>query len=159
MSDNIKQCNCKNCLHETRDIDTTADEFVIDGKFYYHKDCHKVNDDIKDVLAIWQKSIDENVNFGYLRRELNRLIYTEGNPSGYVVFCAMRGANSGRLRHVQGLKYYVNNAEIRKEYETKMRESKIRQHKFTVETEDLREPKFSGSSKPTGFGGIFGGKR
>lgn len=150
-----KTCKCKYCLHETREISET-DDFVVDKDGEYrHADCYKAEDDILNIIDLWSKRIDKDVSFSYLRKELNRLIYTERNPSGYVLFCAKRGANSGRLHYVPGLKYFVNNGEVKKAYEALL----IKQHKFVVTEDDSREPKFSGVNKPTGFGGIFGGKQ
>lgn len=154
----IRQCRCTKCLHETRDIDISKDEFISVGSSYYHKDCYQTKCDIELVMNIWGEDIDPNVSYSYLRKELNNLIYTQGNSSDYIIFCARRGAKSGRLKHIPGLKYIVNDESVKKSYyRTRV---KINEDDFKVDKEDQREPKFNGmKSKPTGFGSIFGGKK
>lgn len=158
MSDNLKECKCKNCLHEGKMINLDTDKYVVKNDSYFHEDCYKSEDDILNIMSIWAKQIDKNVSFSYLRKELNRLIYKQKNPSGYVLFCVKRGANGGHLHYIPGIKYFVDNDKMRQDYNAYLKQTEIRNHKFVVDEEDTREPKFNGGSKPIGFGSIFGGK-
>ena len=77
-----------------------------------------------------------------------------------ILFSVRRGA-AGRLKHVPGLKYIVNDEGVKKAYLAKLaRKENIRPSDFVITEEDQREPKFTAPKpKKTGFGSIFGGNK
>lgn len=166
-----RKCGYYNCNHPQKIIDTGNEEFVTKEGRYYHIDCwkefEKVRDteeilraDIQLIKNMWIENISNTVVIQRLYQELNKLIRDQGIDPKYVIFvldyCIKHKFN---LRYPAGLKYFVDNSEIKCAYDKAKAKKKIEKADFTVkETEDTA-PKFSINKKPGGFNSILSGKR
>lgn len=166
----IKTCRYAQCSHPNREIDTSCDKFVANGRSYYHSDCYelkikqdkkeeKVKSDLQTIKTLWVENISNTVIYSQLFHCLNDLL-NRGVESEYLVFtmkyCISHKLN---LNHPMGFKYFVDKKEIKDAYK-KMTLSKARisQSDFSVsDTDDA--PKFSITIKPNGFNSILGGNK
>lgn len=166
----IKKCRYPYCKHENKEIDISVEEYKVSGKMYYHTDCYKAKiegewkdkqtkADLQLIKNLWIENISNTVVFSQLYHSLNDLLQ-RGIESGYLVFviqyCIKHQMN---LRYPQGLKYYVDNKEIKDAYNKKTRPV-IKVSDFTAEENVVNDevPKFSVNKKPTGFKSILGGR-
>lgn len=70
----FRQCGYKNCLHDTKIIDRSKDEFIKNKSAYYHKDCyeHKLKYDYSN--SDKQESQDKNTP-----------VYFEGDYEQFII--------------------------------------------------------------------------
>lgn len=167
----IKTCRYANCNHPDKKVNISTDQFVIDKRKYFHKNCFeafereeaneaKLKADIQLIKNMWIENISNTVVLSQLYLEINRLVRERNIDSDYVIYvldyCINHKLN---LRYPAGLKYYVDNAEIKSSYEkTKIRKI-IEQADFTVRETTDTAPKFSINKKQGGFASILKGKR
>lgn len=160
MANDIKQCRCKNCLHNTKDINIKTDEYHNNGSAYYHKECWDAKERIDRIKEIWEKEINEFVVWAQLVRMLNDLIYKQKKDSEYILFAieyAAKHKSKYRLAHPGGIKYILGKPEIKEEFEKSKRKI-FKDSDFKIEKPTQNNaPKFTTKKQTSGFGGIFGG--
>ena len=156
---NLKTCKCQKCVHDTREIDIDKDEFEHIGRYYYHKDCLKIRNDIVLIKDLWHNHISPNVVYSQLVKVLQDLIFNKGISSDYLVFLMNYIIKHKMvLRYPAGIRYYIDNQEIKTAY-NKRKIKSVSPPQFVIPI-DNDEPKFV--IKPTnksGFGSIFGGDK
>lgn len=167
----IKICRYAKCKHAEKKINISEDLFVVDGRKYYHQECFdalereeaseaKLKADIQLIKNMWIENISDTVVFSQLYIEINRLVRERGIESEYVIYvldyCIKNKMN---LRYPAGLKYYIDNEEIKSSYEkTKIRKI-IEKADFSVHETTDTAPKFTINKKTGGFSNILRGKR
>ena len=148
----VKSCRYPNCAHDGKIILIGKDEYVSEGRSYFHADCYKLKvaedekkkqqtADMALIRSMWVKNISQTVIFA----ELNKVLYdllNRGIASDYLVFVMQYVVkNHCKLNYPGGFRYYVNDKDIKAEYEKKnrkfisMNEFKAQEHHDTAETE------------------------
>lgn len=179
----IRKCRYANCKHDSRDIDTTKEEYKMVGTMYFHSDCFankeqdeqaakkrkaaakasqektaKERADIQLIRTLWENNISHTVVYGQLYSVLNDLL-ARGIDSDYLVFVMNYVVNHKMpLRYPPGFRYFVDRTEIKNAYAKKQQEN-IKPETFVVKENDKPDttPKFAVKHKPTGFGSILNG--
>lgn len=120
----LVKCRYAHCKHESRELD--KEDAVLNGKSsYYHKDCFEEMNNIKEVIDIYAKNVDDNPNYSLLQRTVKNLVYKNKLSSEFVLFATKYAVQRGWLKHELGLNYIVKDDKIKSEYE-KYEQSKIR---------------------------------
>lgn len=167
----IKTCRYANCNHPDKRVNISSDEYIVNGRKYYHRDCFeafereeaneaKLKADIQLIKNMWLENISNTVVLSQLYLEINRLVREQNIGSDYVIYvldyCIKHKLN---LRYPAGLKYYIDKEEIKSSFEkTKIRKI-VEQADFTVHETIDTAPKFSVNKKQSGFASILKGKR
>lgn len=160
----IKMCRFRGCMHPGGIIEP-EDACVHIGNLCYHADCYAMRQedgaenlkaDRQYILNLWLTNINPAVLISDLNRVINDML-RRGLSSDYLVFVLEYViAHHWGLNYPSGLRYYVDNEEIKKKYADRNR-AKIPKDAFVVKNEP--EVKLHGIAKPkkeTGFGGILG---
>lgn len=165
----IRKCRYCNCKHLSQDIDTAKEPYKKKGSKFYHEDCWILQEqmnqkdaqtkaDIQLIRNLWIERINNTVVLSQLYQVLNEYI-ARGVSSEYLVFTVEYCIkNKCVLRYPYGLKYYIDNQEIKDAYaRTQIAKNRVKQEQFvSVDNDDA--PKFTVKNKKmTGFGKILGG--
>lgn len=154
----LRVCRYAHCLHETKNINLTSDQYVKDGKQYFHEDCYKTKNDIQMIKTLWHDNIDGMVVFSQLNKIINNLIFNDYISSDYILFAVKYAIDHKdiKLQYPPGLKYVLGNKKVKDAYK-KMTSPKYTQSDFVAKEENSNAPKFSFKNKNIGFGSILGG--
>jgi hypothetical protein len=155
MDNEIVKCGYKYCSHTNKDI--VKSEAMQTGKStYYHLDCYKQNEEIKEIIDLFQKQIDPLVVFTQLRGVINNIVFDKCLGSEYLLF-ALKYAISNKinLKHAQGLHYIVGYKNIQDAYLKEKNKQQIEQKGRVeiIKTEEL--PFFFNPTKQKGFQDII----
>lgn len=108
---NIVKCKYSKCLHDTRELD--KDDAVKVGSTYYHEDCLRTKEDIKQIIALFQQKVNANPVYSQLQSVINNIVFTKGLGSGLLLFGLKYYIdNKIPLNYPQGLYYVVQNKEM-----------------------------------------------
>lgn len=165
---NIRKCRYCYCKVNNGLIDVSIDDYSVDGKRYFHKECYELKNaasketekdkkNFQIIKDLWYENIDREVIFWRLVDAYNDLLKT-GEESDYLVFALQYCINNRlHLHYPAGFHWFVESGEIRDAYaRKKVAEMKKNAPFVSKETEDT-SPKFSvNAKKQTGFGGILG---
>lgn len=171
----IKQCRYNCCLHTSKEIDISQDEYEVvktdrGQNQFFHKDClahreakeqkeKKVKADIQLIKNIWIENISQTVAIPHLYKEINRLVFEQGISTEFIIFALQYCIkNHFKLRYPGGLKYYLDKQEIIDAYNKTKAKKVIAHAEFTAKETEDNTPKFSVNRKPSGFGSILGRK-
>ena len=109
------RCKLKHCLHESRELN--KDEAIRVGAGYYHPDCYKAHQQIKEIVDIFSKQVNPNVVYSQLMRVINTIVYERGNSSEFLLYgLKYYLTHKIPLNHPQGLYYVVQNADMARAY-------------------------------------------
>lgn len=155
---NIKVCRYAKCRHESKEIDTSKDAFVQSGSSFYHEDCYRDKSNIDFIVEFWKNEIDPAVVYVQLRAILNRLVFENNYPSDYVAWAIQYCVkNKRKLQHPPGIKYVLENDEIKKAYKNKDKPVvKPNDSCFSARNVEEDAPKFKVKVRRTGFGSALG---
>ena len=67
------KCKATHCFHKNEPIDKETAVKV--GNNYYHRDCYQTIQNIREIIDIWSKQVNEFVNFAALRRTIDSIVY------------------------------------------------------------------------------------
>lgn len=167
----IKVCRYSACRYREKKVNIAEEEYVADGKKYYHADCYttmeaeakteeKIKSDIQLIKNMWVENISNTVVLSQLYLEINKLVRERGIATDYVIFvldyCIKNHCN---LRYPGGLKYYVDKQDIKDAFKKDQARKIINNATFCVdETMIDHSPKFTINRKPSGFKSILGEK-
>lgn len=166
----IKTCRFKDCKHTNKKIDISKDEYVKNGRSFYHKDCYSikaseeekekaVSADMQLIKNLWIENINQTVVISLLFKVLREYL-DRGVSSDYLVFVMQYViSHHCKLNHPFGFRYYIDNDSIKAEYKKKIKKE-IPQNAFTVieSQEEVQEKTFSAPKKLNSFSSILGGK-
>ena len=151
-------CKYKYCQHEGKRI-TGNDEFVASGNSYYHKDCFQSKEDVQYIKNLWISHISQTVSIPLLYKVIYEYI-ERGVSSEYLVFVLEYVVkNHCKLNYPLGFKYYIDDPEIKKKFDSQ-KIGKIPAESF-VAVEPQEEPQKKSYSLPkraSGFASILGGE-
>lgn len=154
MSEKIVKCRYSHCNHKFKEL--PIDEAVVVGKgSYYHKDCYKQIDEIKQIIDIFKTYIDPMVVVSQLRMVINTIIFNKFVDSEYLLFATRYAVeNKVNLKHAMGLHYIIGYKNIQEAYKKEKAKKTIETNKVEIiETEDL--PFYFNPTKQKGFNDII----
>jgi hypothetical protein len=155
MSEKIVKCAYKYCSYKDRNL-PIEDAILVGKSTYYHKECYKQNEEIKEIIELFKTHIDPLVVFSQLRTVINNIIFNKAVGSEYLLFALKYVINNKiNLKHAMGLHYIIGYKNIQNAY---MKEkSKITyEQKNKIEitnTEDL--PFYFNPTKQKNFNDII----
>jgi hypothetical protein len=165
----IKICGYEDCPHPGREINITVDDYSKDGRRYFHTEClekkkkrevknEQQKADLQYIKNLWVQHISNTVDYGQLFFVLNGFV-VRGINTDYLVFVVRYVIdNNLNLRYPGGLKYFVDNQEIKDAY-ARSKIQKIKQSEFHAKTDgNDTAPEFTLTKKEHGFHTILGGK-
>lgn len=131
----LVKCRAKHCQHENREI--LVEEAVKEGNCYYHKDCYKTKEEIKEIINLFTEKINPNPVFSQLQSVINKIVYDKGLGSEFLLFgLKYYISHKYKLNYPHGLYYVIQNKEVITEY-NKFKTKKIKQiTNINLETED-----------------------
>lgn len=93
-------------------------EAVKEGNQYYHKECYQEKENKAKIRQLYVEHIDSNVDYGILNRTINNIVNGKGVSSDFLLFIIMYIIdNKMNINAPMGLYYYINNQDIKNEYE------------------------------------------
>lgn len=108
-------CRYKNCLHENKEIN--REEAVQSGTMYYHADCLKTKEDIKQIINLFVTHINPNPVYAQLNGVIHNIVFTKKLDSELLLFGLQYYINHKiPLRYPQGLHYVVQNTDVVEAY-------------------------------------------
>ena len=109
------KCKATHCFHKNEPIDKETAVKV--GNNYYHRDCYQTIQNIREIIDIWSKQVNEFVNFAALRRTIDSIVYDRKVDSEYVLFGLKYFIEKGlKLNYPQGLYYVIENRGVQNAY-------------------------------------------
>ena len=166
----IRRCRYCDCKHESKDIDTSIEPFVVKNSMYFHEDCYKKKsdgewktqeqkNDLQLIKTLWADNISNTVNYSQLFSILNEFL-GRGIESKYLVFvieyCI---SHHYSLNYPNGIKYFIDRQEIKDAYAQHKAKKIIKEAKSKAETKPNPiddSPKFEVKHlKKQGFGNLF----
>lgn len=152
MNEKIVKCRYSRCSHSSKEL--PIEEAVLFGKgSYYHKDCFKQNDEIKQIIDTFKLYVDPMVVVMQLRSVINNIIFEKFIDSEYLLFAVKFAINNKiNLKHAMGLHYIVGYKNIQEAY---IKSKKVTEPKKIeiIETEEL--PFYFNPTKQKGFQDII----
>lgn len=126
-SEKEKLCRYRNCLHENRVLG--QDEGVMCGNLYYHTDCLKTKEEIKEIIVLFTERINPNPIYAQLQRVIDNIVFNKGIGSEFLLFGLRYYIdNKIPLNYPQGLYYVIQNKNMSESYNKRkstMMKSKI----------------------------------
>lgn len=107
----IVKCKYSNCLHEKREL--MMGEAVKSGSSYYHPDCYKTKENIKQIIDLFRNHINANPVYSQLQSVIKNIIFTKGLESDFLLFGLQYYINKKiPLNYPQGLYYVIQNKDV-----------------------------------------------
>lgn len=130
--DNKVRCNFPSCQHKTRYLDPKEALRDSNGN-YYHKDCYKSQEDIKQIIALFKKSINKNVVVSQLQDVINTIAFKKGLGTDVILF-GLRYyiKNEIPLHYPKGLYYVIQNKDMMQAYHEAKDRNAIKGHKIEI---------------------------
>ena len=130
----VVSCKYSQCLHKTRELDRK--DAVQSGNFYYHSDCFKIKEDIKQIIDLFKNHINPNPIYSQLQSVIKNIVFTKGLGSDFLLFgLKYYIQHKIPLNYPQGLYYVIQNKSVIDAY-NKEKAKKIRENvEITDETE------------------------
>lgn len=144
-------CKYSNCLHENKEV--KKEEAVKSGKSYYHGDCFKTKEDIKNIVDLFKNHINPNPVYSQLQSVIKNIVFTKGLGSDFLLF-GLRYyiENKIPLNYPQGLYYVIQNKKVIESY----KKLQVKEVKKTVEIMEETDLDFTHVPiKTNGFGDIL----
>jgi hypothetical protein len=122
MCDKVK-CTYSNCNHDDKEL--PINEAVLVGKSsYYHRDCHKQSEEIKQIIDLFKTYIDPLVVYSQLKSVINNILFQKFVSSEYLLFALNYAINNKiNLKHAMGLHYIIGYKNIQEAYKKLKAES------------------------------------
>lgn len=149
------KCRYSNCLHEDKELN--KEEAVKSGNFYYHADCLKTKNEIKQIVDLFVTHINPNPVYSQLHSVINNIVFTKSIGSEFLLFGLQYYiSHKLPLNYAQGLYYIVQRKEVLDAYNKYKVKEMLKDKDNTVEIEDVKETEFTHvASKNRGFADIL----
>ena len=109
------ECKYSKCLHDEKTL--LKEEAIKSGNRYYHANCYKNKEDIKQIVDLFKKNINSNPVYSQLQNVINNIVFTRGLGSDLLLFgLKFYIENKIPLNYPQGLYYVIQNKEMIKAY-------------------------------------------
>lgn len=108
-------CRYTHCLHDTKEVN--QDEAVKQNNYYYHRDCFKTKQEIKEIIDLFVKHINPNPVYSQLQTVIKNIVFTRKVGSELLLFgLKYYIENNIPLNYPQGLYYVIQNKRMLAEY-------------------------------------------
>ena len=151
MDNTTAICKYSHCLHDNREIEKRKAIRV--GNSYYHSDCFKTKEDIKEIVNLFKAHINANPVYAQLQSVINNIIFVKKVQSDFLLF-GLRYYIEHKipLNYPQGLYYVIQNKDVANAYN----KAKTKEIKKSVEITDQAETQFKFvPTKNKGFADII----
>ena len=151
MDNTTAICKYSHCLHNNREIE--KEKAVRVGNAYYHSDCFKTKEDIKEVVNLFKTHINPNPVYAQLQSVIKNIIFVKGIQSDFLLF-GLRYYIEHKipLNYPQGLYYVIQNKDVANAYN----KAKTKEIKKSVEITEQAETQFKFvPTKNKGFADII----
>lgn len=151
----IVKCRAKYCQHDNREM--LVEEAVKEGSCYYHADCCKTKNEIKEIIDIFSKKINPNVVYAQLQTVIHKIVYEKGLGSELLLFgLKYYISHNITLNYPQGLYYVIQNKDVINEY-NKLKAKKIKETANNlIEVEDEQRSFGYKPTKPLTISDLIG---
>lgn len=151
MDNTTAICKYSHCLHDNREIEKRKAIRV--GNSYYHSDCFKTKEDIKEIVNLFKAHINANPVYAQLQSVINNIIFVKKVQSDFLLF-GLRYYIEHKipLNYPQGLYYVIQNKDVTNAYN----KVKTKEIKKSVEITEQAETQFKFvPTKNKGFSDII----
>ena len=151
MDNTTAICKYSHCLHDNREIEKRKAIRV--GNSYYHSDCFKTKEDIKEIVNLFKAHINANPVYAQLQSVINNIIFVKKVQSDFLLF-GLRYYIEHKipLNYPQGLYYVIQNKDVANAYN----KAKTKEIKKSVEITEQAETEFKFvPTKNKGFADII----
>ena len=151
MDNTTAICKYSHCLHDNREIEKRMAIRV--GNSYYHSDCFKTKEDIKEIVNLFKAHINANPVYAQLQSVINNIIFVKKVQSDFLLF-GLRYYIEHKipLNYPQGLYYVIQNKDVTNAYN----KTKAKEIKKSVEITEQTETEFKFvPTKNKGFSDII----
>ena len=151
MDNTTAICKYSHCLHDNREIEKRKAIRV--GNSYYHSDCFKMKEDIKEIVNLFKAHINANPVYAQLQSVINNIIFVKKIQSDFLLF-GLRYYIEHKipLNYPQGLYYVIQNKDVTNAYN----KTKAKEIKKSVEITEQTETEFKFvPTKNKGFSDII----
>ena len=151
MDNTTAICKYSHCLHDNREIEKR--KAIRPGNSYYHSDCFKTKEDIKEIVNLFKAHINANPVYAQLQSVINNIIFVKKVQSDFLLF-GLRYYIEHKipLNYPQGLYYVIQNKDVANAYN----KAKTKEIKKSVEITDQAETQFKFvPTKNKGFADII----
>ena len=151
MDNTTAICKYSHCLHNNREIE--KEKAVRVGNAYYHSDCLKTKEDIKEIVDLFKTHINPNPVYSQLQSVIKNIIFVKGVQSDFLLF-GLRYYIEHKipLNYPQGLYYVIQNKDVANAYN----KTKTKEIKKSVEITEQAETQFKFvPTKNKGFADII----
>lgn len=147
------KCHSPHCKHPDEPL--KREEAHRAGKYYYHEDCYREKELLRDIERFYIDNFDSQPIMQQLRRVINTIVYTQGNPPNLMMYALRYAKENGiALRHPAGIYYVMKNTKMLESWHKLMKKKKV-EFEF-AEVEDLKPVVGYNNPKQTsGFGRIL----
>jgi len=153
MSKDIVTCRFKNCIYDDKKLDKS--EAIKIGNSYYHKECNEIKEDIKLIVNLFTKHINQNVVYSVLVKVINKIIFTKKIDSKFLLFgLKYYIQNKIPLNYPQGLYYVIQNKDVKNTYNKYLVKQQVKENKVIVIENKETDFDFK-PTKTKGFGDIL----
>ena len=151
MDNTTAICKYSHCLHDNREIEKRKAIRV--GNSYYHSDCFKTKEDVKEIVNLFKAHINANPVYAQLQSVINNIIFVKKVQSDFLLF-GLRYYIEHKipLNYPQGLYYVIQNKDVANAYN----KTKTKEIKKSVEITEQTETEFKFvPTKNKGFSDII----
>ena len=151
MDNTTAICKYSHCLHDNREIEKRKAIRV--GNSYYHSDCFKTKEDIKEIVNLFKAHINANPVYAQLQSVINNIIFVKKVQSDFLLF-GLRYYIEHKipLNYPQGLYYVIQNKDVANAYN----KTKTKEIKKSIEITEQTETEFKFvPTKNKGFSDII----
>ena len=144
-------CKYSHCLHSNREIE--KEKAIRAGNSYYHSDCFRTKEDIKQIIDLFKTYINPNPIYAQLQSVINNIIFVKKVKSDFLLF-GLRYYIEHKipLNYPQGLYYVIQNKNVANAYN----KTKTKEIKKSVEITEQTETQFKFvPTKNKGFADII----
>lgn len=147
------KCGYSKCLHENKEIE--IDQAVKDGTRYYHPDCLKTKENIKEIVDFFVNNFNPNPVYSQLQAVVSNIIFKKNISSDYLLFALKYYAkNNLNLNYPQGIYYIIQNKSVQREYDKQLSK---KQKSIQISIEEEEDQLFTYKApKQKGFDSILG---
>lgn len=134
----IVKCRYSKCLHESQEMNKK--DAIQEGNSYYHPDCFRTKEEIKEIIDLFAKYINPNPVYAQLHKVINTIVFDKGLGSEFLLF-GLRYYITHKipLNYPGGLYYVVQNKEVLRAYNKEKIKKEISANKDRIESQEYSE--------------------
>ena len=134
MEDKKVKCRYQFCQHKNRELDKS--KAITKGSGYFHEDCARTQDQIKEIVDLFVKHINPNPVFTQLQSVIKNIVFSRGLGSDYLLFGLKYYIEHNiPLNYPQGLYYVVQNKNVAAAYKQAQIKKEKQEYKIEIKEE------------------------